>query len=423
MSMLRCARVVFVASLLTAFASTSALAAELAAASPEKVGMSAARLKRLDDAIHAYVDRGRTPGVVTLIARHGKIVHTDAYGVADVASGRKIRQDDIFRMYSMTKPITSVALLMLYEEGKFQLTDALAQHLPAFNDVKVFAGMTPQGEMRLDSLKRPITIQDVFRHTAGFTYGLFGDSPVDKAYQKEDVFGGDLANLMQKLTTLPLMYQPGESWVYSVSHDVQAGLVEHFSGMKFDEYVRQKIFVPLGMKDAVFAIPTDKAARMPSLYAPGPEGKLAPAEGALAEEYGKVAFGGYSISSTAADYVRFAQMLLNKGELDGVRLLSPKTVELMTVNHTPERALAAQGPIALSPGTGYGLGVSVLMDPALRGNIGSAGEFGWSGAASTHFLVDPKEDLIAIYLTQLMGGDMALRAEFATLVYQSIVGD
>jgi CubicO group peptidase (beta-lactamase class C family) len=226
------------------------------------------------------------------------------------------------------------------------------------------------------------------------------------------------------LPKLPLLYQPGERWVYSVSHDVQAALVEHFSGMKFDDFVRTRIFQPLGMKDSMFAIPAAKAARVPALYSPGPGGKLAKATGGLAEGYGQHAFGGLSISTSAADYARFAQMLLNKGELDGVRLLSPKTVALMTTNHLPDAAMKSAGlSIGADTGTGYGLGVSVLLDPAKRGNLGSAGEFGWSGAASTHVLVDPQEDLVAIYCTQLLGGDFNVRSEFATLLYQAIVGD
>jgi len=402
---------------------TGTAADDPSSATPEQVGMSSERLKRLDAAIHAYVDRGRTPGVVTLIARHGKIVHVDAYGPADLASGRKIRDDDIFRMYSMTKPITSVALLMLYEEGKFQLTDPLGRYMPAFNKVKVFTGFSAAGDMLLDSPKRPITVQDVFRHTAGFTYGLFGDTPVDKEYQKAKLLDGDLKGFIEKLPTLPLLYQPGERWVYSISHDVQAALVEQLSGMKFDEYVRRKIFAPLGMKDAIFKMTADMKARVPTLYSAGANGKIEPAEnGVLTSSYGDAAFGGHSISSTGRDYARFAQMLLNGGELNGARLLSPKTVELMTVNHLPERALSSPGSIGLNGGSGYGLGVSVLANTARNGNIGSAGEFGWSGAASTHFLVDPKEDLVAIYLTQLMAGDAGLRSEFVTLVYQSIIG-
>jgi len=414
-------RVILLTAILAAVATAGLSSKDLPGAKPEDVGLSSERLARMTKAIHAYVDAGRTPGVVTLIARHGKVVHVDAYGKADLASGRAIRADDIFRMYSMTKPITSVALLMLYEEGKFQLTDPLSKFFPAFADVKVLNGMTPTGGMLLDAPRRPITIQDVFRHTAGFTYGFFGGSPIDKMYQDANVFGTDLNGLMDKVAKMPLLYQPGERWVYSVAHDVQAALVEKLSGQKFDDFVRQRIFTPLGMTESMFKIPADKKARVPSLYSLGRDGKLAvdtnPLGGA---NYGDQVFGGYSISTTAGDYALFAQMLLNKGQLNNVRLLSPKTVELMATNHLSPAALAA-GAI-FGQGTGYGLGVSVLMNPAERGNIGSAGEFGWSGAASTHVLIDPKEDLVAIYCTQLMGGDFALRAEFATLLYQSIVG-
>jgi CubicO group peptidase (beta-lactamase class C family) len=417
-------RVFVLTAVLAVAASVALLSKDLPAAKPEDVGLSSERLARMNKAIHAYVDAGRTPGVVMLIARHGKVVHVDAYGKADLASGRPTRADDVFRMYSMTKPITSVALLMLYEEGKFQLTDPLSKFFPAFADVKVLNGMTPTGGMLLDSPRRPITIQDVFRHSAGFTYGFFGGSPVDKMYQEANVLGTDLDGLMTKLAKLPLLYQPGEQWVYSVAHDVQAALVEKLSGQKFDDYVRQRIFTPLGMADSMFKIPADKKARVPSLYSIGRDGKLAvdtnPLGGA---NYGDQVLGGYSISTTAADYALFAQMLLNKGQLNGARLLSPKTVELMATNHLPPAALASGAASFLGPGVGYGLGVSVLMNPAQKGIVGSVGEFGWSGAASTHVLIDPKEDLVAIYCTQLMGGDFALRAEFATLLYQSIVGN
>jgi CubicO group peptidase (beta-lactamase class C family) len=418
-------RAILLATLLVAaLASVAVLSKDTPSARPEDVGLSSERLARMDTFIHGYVDAGRTPGVVTLIARHGKVVHVDAYGKADLASGRAIRADDIFRMYSMTKPITSVALLMLYEEGRFQLTDPLSKFFPAFADVKVLTGMSATGGMLLDAPRRPISIQDVFRHTAGFTYGFFGGTPVDKLYQQADVFGSDLNALMAKLPKLPLLYQPGEQWVYSVAHDVQAALVEKLSGQKFDHYVQQRIFTPLGMTDSMFKIPADKKTRVPGLYSIGRDGTLAvdtnPIGGA---NYGDAVFGGYSISTTAADYALFAQMLLNKGQLNGVRLLSPKTVELMATNHLPPPALASFAAGLLGAGTGYGLGVSVLMNPAQKGNLGSVGEFGWSGAASTHVLIDPKEDLVALYCTQLMGGDFAIRAEFATLLYQSIVGN
>ena len=414
-------RVLLLTAIVALFASTGLLSKDLPVAKPEDVGLSSERLARMNKAIHAYVDAGRTPGVVTLIARHGKVVHVDAYGKADLTSGRATRADDIFRMYSMTKPITSVALLTLYEEGRLQLTDPLSKYYPAFADVKVLTGMGPGGAMLLDSPRRPITIQDVFRHTAGFTYGFFGGSPVDKMYTDANVFGVGLDDLMTKVAKMPLLYQPGDRWVYSVAHDVQAALVEKLSGQKFDAFVQQRIFTPLGMQDSMFRIPADKKSRVPGLYT-AVKGRLvadtSPLGGA---NYGDQVFGGYSISTTASDYALFAQMLLNKGQLNGVRILSPKTVELMATNHLSPGAMASAD--ILGRGTGYGLGVSVLTNPAERGNVGSGGEFGWSGAASTHVLIDPKEDLVAIYCTQLMGGDFNLRAEFATLLYQSIVGN
>jgi CubicO group peptidase (beta-lactamase class C family) len=409
------------AAVIIAAGSAGVTSKDLPGAKPEDVGLSSERLARMNKAIHEYVDAGRTPGVVTLIARHGKVVHLDAYGKADLATGRPIRTDDIFRMYSMTKPITSVALLMLYEEGKFQLTDPLSRHFPAFADVRVYAGTGPQGNMLLDSPRRPITIQDVFRHTAGFSYG-FGTSPIDKAYQDANVFAKDLTDLMDKVSKQPLLYQPGDRWEYSVAHDVQAALVEKLSGQKFDDFVRQRIFAPLEMRDSMFKVPADKKSRVPALYTRNRDGKMVVDTSDLARDYGDKVFGGYSISSTIGDYALFAQMLLNKGQLNGVRLLSPKTVELMATNHLSAAALAAGSMgIGLGPGTGYGLGVSVLMNPAERGNLGSAGEFGWSGAASTHVLIDPKEDLVAIYCTQLMG-EFSVRAHFVTMLYQSIIG-
>lgn len=405
------------ATLLAASFTATALAKDLPVAAPEKAGLSAERLARMDKAIHAYVDAGRTPGVVTYIVRHGKVVHVDAYGKAD-ASGRATRTDDLFRMYSMTKPITSVALLMLYEEGKFQLTDPLSKYFPAFADSKVYAGTTAQGTMLLDSPKRPITIQDVFRHTAGFGYGFGGPTSADKAWVEANLMSKGLDDVVEKSARLPLLYQPGEKWVYSVAHDIQAALVQKLSGMPFDEFVRQRIFAPLGMKNAYFKIPADQKSRVPAQYANAPGGKITVDNSPMGANYGDTVFGGLSISTTPGDYARFAQMLLNKGELDGVRLLSPKTVELMSQNHLTPAAMAAGG---VSPGTGYGLGVSVLLDTSAKGNLGSVGEFGWSGAASTHVLIDPKEDLVAVYCTQLMGGDMGLRSEFATFLYQAIV--
>jgi CubicO group peptidase (beta-lactamase class C family) len=411
------------ASLITLLALSPAQARDLPSAVPEKVGLSSERLARLDRFVHAQVDAGRTPGAVTMIVRHGKVVHVDAYGVADVATGRRTAKDDLFRLYSMTKPITTVALLMLYEEGKFQLSDPLSKYFPEFADVRVYVGSTPQGVMLLDSPHRPISVEDIFRHTAGFMYGFGGGPVLDRAFAQANVLSTNLDEMIGKLAKLPLAYQPGDRWLYSVSHDVQAALVQKLSGMKFDEFVRQRIFTPLGMKDAMFKVPADLKSRVPALYGQGPDGKLVADTSPLGKNYGDQVFGGYSVTATAMDYALFAQMLLNKGALNGIRLLSPKTVELMTVNHLSETALKTVNSdgVTLGRGAGYGLGVSVLMDPAQHGNLGSAGEFGWSGAASTHFLVDPKEDMVAIYMTQLMG-DYPLRSEIVTMVYQSLIG-
>ena len=272
--------------------SAHALTRDLPTAKPESVGMSSERLARMNKAVRAYVDAGRTPGVVTLIMRHGKVVHSDVYGKADLESGRASRADDLFRMYSMTKPITSVALLMLFEEGRFQLTDPLAKFFPAVADMKVFAGTTPQGGVLLDAQKRPITIQDVFRHSAGFSYGFVRRRSI--ACMAKPIFSARvLDDLMQKLPKLSLLYQPGDRWVYSVAHDVQAALVEKLSGQKFDDFVRMRIFAPLGMSDSYFKLGGSQKARQPAEYINGPDGKLAKNPSPCAE-LGRRGAGGFT---------------------------------------------------------------------------------------------------------------------------------
>jgi CubicO group peptidase (beta-lactamase class C family) len=388
--------------------------------SAEQLGFSRERLERIDAWIEREIARKRTAGAVVLIARHGKVAWEKAYGVADIASGRPMRTDAMFRLYSMTKPITSVALLTLYERGRFQLTDPLGQYLPEFRDVKVYAGADAGGGPILRSPKREITIQDVFRHTAGFAYGYFGDTPVDRAYRAAGIEYGrldSLATLVHKLATMPLEYDPGEHWVYSFAHDVQAYLVEYYSGMPFEEYCRKAIFEPLGMKDTVFGVPGARAARFPTTYTRDGAGTLKPLAGAddPYEHFTQHPFGGVSLSSTPRDYLRFAQMLLNGGELHGVRILGRKTVELMTSDHVPPATPTWSG------GIRYGLGVSVLTDPAQAGNLGTKGEFGWSGHATTWVAVDPREDLIALLFAQYLPKDSALVDAFQSLVYQALV--
>jgi len=391
------------------------------ATTPESVGFSSERLARLDRWMNDEIAQKRKAGAVVLIARHGRIAWEKAYGVADIASGEPMRTDAIFRLFSMTKPITSVALLTLYEQGKFQLTDPLERFIPAFKDVGVYAGVKPGGGIAVAVPKRKITIQDVFRHTAGFAYGgYFEDTPVDKAYQAAGIDYAkldSLTELVNKLSAMPLLYEPGERWVYSFSHDVLAYLVEQLSGLPFDEYCRRTIFRPLGMHDTVFGMPPDRAARYPTAYKTDASGTLTAftREQDVYPHFTSHPFGGASLAASAEDYLRFAQMLLNGGELNGVRILAPKTVELMRSDNLPP------GTSYWAPGMRYGLGVSVLADPAQAGIIGSKGEFGWPGAASTWVGIDPTEDLVALVLTQFLPRDVRFNDEFQTMVYQALI--
>jgi len=411
-----------VATLLVGILAANCLAEDPKTVAPESVGLSSERLARIDKVMQQEIDQKKTGGIVVLVARRGSIVYHKAFGYADIESGKKMQTDSLFRLYSMTKPVTSVALLSLYEEGKFQLTDPLEKYIPAFKDVKVFAKTDNKGEMVLEEPRRKITIQDVFRHTAGFSYG-FGDTLVEKAYQKAGLdFDklNSLKELVDKLAPLPLLYHPGERWVYSLGHDVQAYLVEHFSGMQFDKYVHSRIIQPLGMKDAVFGIPKEYISRYTTNYGPKKEGGIEPIDKPESSNYARFTehpFGGLSLSSTTMDYFRFAQMLLNGGKLDNARILGKKTVELMTANNLPPNI----PDIGMGGGTGYGLGVSSLLSPALSGNLGSQGIFGWGGAAMTSVFIDPKEELVGLFFTQFMPGDMNMQGRFQTLVYQAIV--
>jgi CubicO group peptidase (beta-lactamase class C family) len=311
----------------------------------------------------------------------------------------------------------------LYEEGRFQLSDPVARYLPELANLKLYAGDEPGGRMLLRDPARQPTIEDVFRHTAGFLYGMGGDRGVDKAYREANVLGGTLADVTKRLGTLPLAYEPGTQWVYSVSHDVQARLVEVLSGEPFDEFVRERIFKPLGMQHTLFGRPEALKNQFALIYNVNAEGKLV-ASGALdAPGASTKVLGGFSVSATAADYGRFAQMLVNSGELDGVRLLSRKTIDLMDSNHLPAGVARGAAGGGTAGGEGYGLGVRVVTDAAQAGNLTTAGTFGWSGAAGTHFFVDRTEDLVAVFMIQKMGGSdgPGMAAQFETLVYQAIV--
>jgi CubicO group peptidase (beta-lactamase class C family) len=330
-----------------------------------------------------------------------------------------MRRDEIFRIYSMTKPVVSVALLMLYEEGKFQLDDPLELYIPSFKGLKVFAGTDAQGNLILEEPHRKPTIHDAFRHTLGLSAGA-GPTPVDRLYREKGITVGEVDSLTQQMELLgevPLLYQPGERWVYGFGHDVQARLVEHFSGMPLDRFLQERLFGPLRMADSGYAVGRDKPERTARLHdvAETPPANLAvDMRPSTYDSFATKPMGTLGLWSTASDYARFSQMLLNGGELDGTRILGEKTVELMTRNQLPP-AIGTH-----APGLGYGLGVEVVLDPAAAGNLASPGAFGWTGAATTRFIVDPEEDLVAVLMTQKWPYDARLLAEFETLVYQAI---
>jgi len=404
-------------------------AAPLPEVAPADVGLSAERLTVLDAAMQARIDARDKAGIVVLIAKDGRVAYHKAYGMADVEAHEPMRRDSIVRLQTMTKPITSVALLTLYEQGKFQLSDPLDRYIPAMANLRVFTGVDAAGNITTEPPRRKPTIHDVFRHTGGFSYGT-GTSPVDRVYQQLGIDNARAASLREmiaeKLPQAPLLYHPGDQWVYSVSHDIQAYLVEHFSGMPFDEYLEKTIFGPLGMNDTSFGLPRDRA-RQTAVYGPDGNGALrriedgqgrrAPGDADSYARFADVSFGSTGLSSTTMDYARFAQMLVNGGELDGVRILGRKTVELMASNHLPPAVGQLSGRNA---GNGYGLGVIVLVDPPLSGNLGSVGQFGWAGAATTWVIMDPKEKMVSLLFAQHMPIDFPFAYTWQTLVYQTI---
>lgn len=403
---------------------SSLLAQPLPIAAPENVGFSSQRLKRIDQFIQRQIDNGKLVGAVTLVARQGGLVYSQAFGKADVEAGKPMEKDAIFRIYSMTKPATTVGAMMLYEEGRFQLSDPVHRYLPAFKNVKVYVdnGTTESGR---EEPKRSVTIRDLMAHTSGLTYGLFGDSPVDRLYRQANPLdsSGTLQDMVEKLGELPLMFHPGERWQYSVATDVLGRLVEVISGQNLDRFFQERIFGPLGMKDTAFHVPADKLSRLPVNYRWSPEGKRSIADHPSSSSYRNAPSflsGGGGLVSTAHDYLRFCQMLLNGGELDGARLLGAKSVQLMTLNHIDD-ALAPTTGVSLGAGAGFGLGFRIYTDLARSGEIGSAGSYGWGGMASTVFFIEPKEQLIGILMTQKFPTDLRVRDEFRTVVYQAII--
>jgi CubicO group peptidase (beta-lactamase class C family) len=400
---------------------------------PEKVGLSAARLARIAPFFEdRYVADGKLPGVLTLVARRGQVAHLGCSGVRNVATGEAMTPDTIFRVYSMTKPIVSVALMTLYEEGRFQLDDPVSRFIPSWADLRVWSDGTADS-YSTGFPEREMQVRDLLTHTSGLTYGFMARHPVDSLYRRRGVDADgstDLAEMIDKLAELPLLFAPGTRWSYSVATDVCGYLCELLSGQRLDDVLRDRIFEPLGMVDSGFSVPEGEAHRLAANYAWTPNDPLLLFDDPSTSTYRTpptFLSGGGGLVSTAADYLRFATMLANRGELDGHRVLGRKTVEHMTLNHLPGGVdLAAMGQKVFSEisydGIGFGLGFSVMLDPARAGVIGSIGEHGWGGAASTMFWVDRSEELVGMILTQLMpSSTYPIRRELKSLVYQALV--
>ncbi|MDX2155434.1 MAG: serine hydrolase domain-containing protein [Hyphomicrobiaceae bacterium] len=403
----------------------------IATCRPEEVGLSSERLARISGWMRRQIEMKRTAGIVTLVQRRGKTAFLDVAGQADAVRGRAMAEDTIFRIYSMTKPLTSVAIMMLYEEARFQLDDPVSRFIPAFNGQRVFTGGS-RGKLETVPANRDITFRDLLTHTSGLTYGFMEATPVDGLYRagKIDFQTQDtsLQELVEKAAEMPLLAHPGTRWNYSIATDVLGYLVEVISGVPFEQFLVDRVIRPLRLVDTDFHVAEAKHGRLAANYAPDGKGGIVEIDDPTRSRYLKprrVNSGGGGLVSTVADYARFCRFMLAKGELDGVRLLGRKTVELMTSNHLGGD-MAAMGTPRFSEttyeGVGFGLGFSVMIDPARAQIVGSPGEYAWGGAASTAFWCDPAEEMSVVFLTQLMPSSAyPFRRELRVLTYQSIV--
>jgi len=399
--------IAIVLSLVVPFA---AHAKEIPITSAEDVGMSSEKLSQVKPAVQALVENEKIAGASVIVARKGKIALFETFGMMDREANKPMEPDTIFRFYSMTKPVTSVAAMMLYEEGKLKLDDPVSKYIPDFKSLKVYAESGKHAEQ-----EREMSVRDLFRHTSGLTYGFFGNTPVDKMYRAGSVFDWDssLKDMIDKLSEIPLLYQPSTKWHYSVSTDVLGYLVQKISCQSLDKFFKTRIFKPLKMKDTAFHVPAKNTERFAACYGPNLTGGLRVVDDPNKSRYLKkpsLFSGGGGLVSTARDYMRFCQMLLNKGQLDGKQLLRPETVEMMTTNQLPDSVRRGKD-------GGFGLGFSV----SLKDSIFPKGEYGWGGAASTHFWISPKHDLIVIALSQYMPFSGRLENTVKPIVYDSIL--
>jgi CubicO group peptidase (beta-lactamase class C family) len=406
--------------------------------SPEAVGMSTDRLARINPVMQSFVDEGGFAGLSVMVARHGQTVFAEQFGHRDKEAAKPMTEDTIFRIYSMTKPIVSTALMMLYEEGRFRLTDFVAKYIPAFGAVRVLA----EDGTLVDPV-RPMLVRDLLTHTSGLTYDFLEDSPVNDLYRQARLMNDatrSLEAVIDELARLPLAFQPGTQWQYSLGIDVAARLVEIISGQPLGQFLEERMFGPLGMTDTAFGVPAGKLDRLAAMYGlpdlfakdqtfsalfqawtNGFNQRIDVSDTYPTDTPDVFVRGGIGLYSTIGDYMRFAQMLLNNGELDGTRLLGRKTLSLMHSNHLPADLL----PYALggvpNPGFGFGLGSRVVMNVAETAGPGSVGEYGWLGAAKTYYWVDPQEDLIGLLMTQYMVGFDLPDQDFRVLTYQAIL--
>lgn len=405
------------------------------ASMPDELGLSSERLARIPKHFSRYVQSGRLKGYSTFVSRFGEPVLFHCEGLADAENERPVAPDTIFRIYSMTKPICSLALMLLYEEARFELNHAVSRYLPAFKDLRVWDGGSAE-DFRTVPCEREMTILDLLTHTSGLTYGFMQSHPVDALYRRAGINGGftdkvSLAETCERLAEIPLLFSPGKYWSYSIATDVVGRLVEVMSGQSLDAFLQERIFMPLGMIDTGFDVPADKLSRFAANYERNPTSKELrlidrPDTTSIYANPRSYLSGGGGLVSTVADYFRFCQMCLNGGELDGVRIASRKTLELMTLNHLPGgKTMKEMDNSAFSEtgmdGMGFGLGFSVLVDQALAMSTTSVGSFSWGGAASTYFWIDPEEEIVGIFMTQLMPSRAyPLRPQFQQLVYGAL---
>ncbi|MGD0893915.1 MAG: serine hydrolase domain-containing protein [Terracidiphilus sp.] len=418
---------------LAAQQATPAHAPELNVVKPELVGFSSERLEQLHALMQRAVDQKQIAGIVTILARHGKVVDYRAYGDRDMAANLPMTKDVIFRDYSMTKPVTGVAMMILYEQGKWLPSDPISKFIPEFEHLKVYKGLDADGKMILVDPDHAPTMRELMSHTAGFTYGFFGKTPVDQMYRDAHLLESkNLQDFIEKIAKLPLLYQPGKGWTYSMSMDIEGYIVEKLSGETLPDFMRDNIFKPLDMKDAGFFVPADKRDRFSAVYTTGPNGELVLAGAGPSGRSADYATeptmpsGGGGMVSTAEDYFRFAQMMLNGGELNGKRILSPATVKLMTSNHLSAELLDGRfsiGRLVMRPGMGYGYNCAVEFDPPEADLSTGKGTFFWDGAAGTWFWVDPTNDVVFIGMIQRMLGPASPNLEYESraVVYGALV--